>query len=78
MTKMSSSRTHLIFAFDVPRLGAKTVDDSKERVVGGFARGATDDNGATVAEDGDLVVVGLGACSGVEAESACVVSGEKQ
>ena len=57
-----------------PGLGGETVDDSKE--VGGFVRGAADD-GAAVAEDGGLVVVGLGACSGVEVESACVVSGEK-
>ena len=78
MTKMSSSRTHLIFAFDGPQLGGETIDYSKERVVGGFARGAAEDDGAIVAEDGDLVVVGLGACSGIEAESACVVSGEKQ
>ena len=61
-----------------PRLGGETVDDSQERVVGGFNRGAADDDGADVAEDGGFVVVGLGACSGVEAESACVVSGEKQ
>ena len=48
MTKMSSSRTHLIFASDGPRLGGETVDDSKERVVGCFARGAADDDGATM------------------------------
>ena len=60
-----------------PGLGGETVDDSDERVVGGFARGAADDDGAAIADNGGLVVVGLGACGGVEAESACVVSGEK-
>mmetsp|Transcript_41808 Transcript_41808/g.76405 ORF Transcript_41808/g.76405 Transcript_41808/m.76405 type:complete len:84 (-) Transcript_41808:199-450(-) len=54
-----------------PGLGGETVDDSEDRVLGGFARGAADDDDADIAEDGGLVVVGLGACSGVEAESAC-------
>ena len=60
-----------------PRLGGETIDNSEERVVGGFARGSADDDGAAVVKDGGLVIVGLGTCSGVEAELACVVSGEK-